>query len=314
MKIKKEFALDCGAYTVILINELRSQGRYSTADKYQSSMRSFSKFLAGKRISTIGFDQMNSSLIRDYNNWMKRHGLIPNTISFYNRILRSVYNKAVKEFHLKNRNPFENVYTGVARTIKRAASGREIAGVIGSKDDSKFKIALSRDLFAFSYFTRGMPFVDMAYLKKSYIKGDYLIYNRHKTGVRMQVRLEPEAKKIIAKYAEQTVSSKYVFPIIGQAQGEQAYQRYRSSLASNNRFLKSFQDKVSLDLTYYVSRHSWASNARSLDIPVDVISESLGHSNERTTEIYLSTLDAGKLDKANRKVLGGIKKLISPAE
>lgn len=303
-----------GTFTEALIEQLRAQGRYSTADKYLSSLRSISKFLRQQGKTSLRMDEVNSSLVVDYNVWMKSTGMVMNTVSFYNRIFRSIYHQAVNEYGLDDNCPFKSVFTGVAKTRKRAASGREIARIIVSETGGKARLDLARDLFAFSYFMRGMAFVDMVYLRKSDIRGGYICYERHKTGTCMMVRLEPEAGRIITKYAGQTEGSRYVFPILGQSEGEEAYKKYRSALSVNNRLLKSFQNNMSLVLTYYVSRHSWASNAHSLDIPLGVISESLGHTNERTTEIYLRHLETGRLDRANRKVMGGIKKLLSTVE
>jgi len=297
-------------YAQLLINELRREGRYSTADKYVSSLSSVEKYLKTEQLPDISLDEVDAQLVYGYNVWMRSNSLVMNTISYYNRVFRSIYNKASRQFGFVNLHPFEEVYTGVAATRKRAASGREIARVITSDTGCDPQLTLARDLFAFSYFTRGMAFVDMAYLRKSDIKGHYLFYCRHKTGAAMQVKLEPEAEGIISKYSSQTCASRYVFPIIGQAEGMQAYRKYRNALAINNRCLKTFQRNLPMVLTYYVSRHSWASNAHSMDIPVGVISESLGHSSKRTTSIYLSHLNTSRLDQANHKVMGRLKKMM----
>ena len=230
-----------------------------------------------------------------------------NTISFYNRVLRAVYNKAVREYGLNDCRPFRNVYTGVDRTCSRAVGENIVARLLSLDLGMDRGLSLARDLFIFSYSMRGMSFVDMAYLRKSQIRDGYLTYSRRKTGVTLRIRIEREALEIIRKYSTSGTNG-FLFPILGENRGAtQTYLCYCSALSTYNRRLKRLAGLIGTGtgerLTSHVARHSWATAARNTGSGVTVISEALGHSSERMTRIYLGNLDAGLVDEVNRRLL-----------
>lgn len=280
---------------------LRESGRYGQSINYRKAGRSFARFLGERGLCSPKLCEVTPSLILDYNRWLEDAGIVPNSISFYNRQLRAVYNRAVRDGLAKDRRPFDGVYTGVAKTCKRAVSLREISRVCSVMDNDT---GLARDLFEFSFATCGMGFADMAYLRRSDIHGNTLIYARRKTGTQVCVPLSQGAMRIIRKYSSVTGNSKYVFPILGDASGEAAYRRYLSGLTSYNRALRLMAQKakVGIHLTSYVARHTWATAARNNGAPVSVISSALGHSCERTTQIYLDSMDLSGITVVNRKI------------
>ncbi len=287
------------------IESLEHSRRHGTAHNYKSTMKSFSDFLNHRDIT---FSLMTGKLISDYEQWLFDKGVVRNSSSFYLRILRSVYNKAIKKGLAKQTNPFEDVYTGVDRTRKRAMDEKLIMGLLGLELKTE-ALRQSRDLFIFSYCTRGMAFVDIAYLKKSDISGGVISYIRRKTGQQMSVKVEPCAQNIIDHYVAKTKGSPYVFPIITATDPKKAFNQYRAKLGYHNRQLKTLSRELGeeLPISSYWARHSWATSARDKNVPLSVISAGMGHTSEKTTQIYLASLDNSVIDKANSEVLSPLK-------
>lgn len=282
------------------IQSLNNSGRIGTAINYTKTFDSFRAFLNGRNPS---LDAINEGLIGGYNAFLVNRGLVRNSISFYMRILRATYNKAVRLKLTRQRSPFVDVYTGVDQTRKRAVGEDVIVRLHRLELRKNSTLALTRDIFLFSYFTRGMPFVDIAYLRKSDIQADSICYTRRKTKQLMSVKIEPCIGRIIERYS--TPESPYIFPIITPSTHEEAYQQYRNGLHTYNRTLRKLSKMIGceLHLTSYTSRHSWATAARNQNIPISVISAAMGHSSEQTTRIYLATLENSVIDDANKRLL-----------
>ena len=285
------------------IDLLRDSNRYGTACNYERAMRSFRNF-AGD--TSIPVTAITEQLVENYNSFLLRRGLMRNSISFYMRILRAIYNKAVRQHLVVQTYPFRNVYTGIDRTRKRAVDETTVACLYRLDLHDRPRMALARDLFLFSYFTRGMAFVDMAYLRKSDISDGMIRYTRRKTGQQLSIRIEPCIREIIERY--RPVDSPYVFPIIKSGDADRAYIQYRTAINSHNHMLRRLSKMLPecCSLTSYTSRHSWATAARNHNIPISVISAGLGHTTERTTQIYLTALENSVIDAANSGILSAI--------
>lgn len=228
-----------------------------------------------------------------------------NSVSFYNRILRAVYNRAVEKEMTAQRYPFKHVYTGVDKTVKRAVSLAAIRQIKELDLLSKPSLDFARDMFLFSFYTRGMSFIDMAFLKKKNLCGGILSYRRRKTGQQLFIRWEESMQEIVDKYPAN--ENGYLLPII-KSPGRERLQ-YRNALRLVNNKLKAISEAAGLQtkLTMYVSRHSWASIAKSQNIPLSVISAGMGHDSENTTQIYLAALDNAVIDNANDLILKKLK-------
>ncbi len=224
------------------------------------------------------------------------------------RNLRAVYNKAVRHNLTVQRKPFEYVYTGVDRTRKRAVNEDVIMRLLNLDLKHSRALALTRNLFVFSYCTRGMSFVDIAFLKKTDISNGMISYIRRKTGQQLTVRVEPCIEEIIRLYQEATAGSIYVFPIIHAETPEEAYKQYQIALCYHNRKLKRLGQRIgeNLSLSSYTARHTWATAARNHNIPLSIISQGMGHTSEKTTQIYLASLENSVIDEANNKLLSMI--------
>jgi len=304
-------------FTTLQINNLIDDGRFGTSQTYAKALSSFVRFLQTPDESRrdILFTEIDSLLIYRYNRFLKRRGIIPNSVSFYNRVLRAIYNRAVKQYRFPDKHPFDDVYTGVDKTISRAISANAIARLLTLDYRYDKSLEFSRDIFIFSYATRGMAFVDIAFLKKSNIHGDRISYSRKKSGRHLEVRIEGLARQIIDKYKD--ADSEYILPILSAGMDDaKAYHTYQSKLTTYNKKLKELAKSLKgpTYLSSYVSRHSWATTARNSNIPMGIISESLGHSSEKMTRIYLGSFDSRLIDDANRKLMGQIKKFVSLQE
>ena len=158
-------------------------------------------------------------------------------------------------------------------------------------------------MFLFSFYTRGMSFIDMAHLKKSDLKNGILSYRRHKTGQQLHIKWESCMEAIVTRYAT-GCSDDYLLPIL-RLPSNNLRSQYKSTMFRVNKYLKGIARlcEITTPLTMYVSRHSWASIAKSKNIPISVISEGMGHDSEETTRIYLASLDSSVIDKANSIIL-----------
>lgn len=282
-----------------LIDKLRQGGKRCTADTYTTSMNSFARF---RKERDIGLDGVNSDLMVAYENYLKSIGICPNSISFYMRNLRAIYNRAVENDLTKQRYPFKHVYTGIDKTVKRALPLNTIRQIREMDLSRQPAMGYARDLFMFSFYMRGMSFVDMAFLRKKDLQNGVLSYRRQKTGQQLFVKWEKPMQEIIDRYA--VSETPYMLPII-QKPEEDKYRQYRNAAHLMNARLKKLGEQLglSIPLTSYVARHAWASIAKSKNVSISVISEAMGHDSESTTRIYLASLDTSMVDEANSLIL-----------
>jgi len=320
-----------------LANNLVDHGQYRTARAYRTTSRGLAHF-AGKISFTL--TDIRPSLLKEFQEDMVGKGKTLNTVSFYMRNLRAIYNRAVRESLVESpkKNPFEGVYTGVEQTRKRALSkedmallSRDLLPIENNKVERPKNIenlSAAQRLFLFSFHARGMSFVDVAFLKKSDIRNNVLAYRRRKTGQSLEMAVSVEMHRIINSFSIETKNSPYLFPIIKNP-GINEYRQYETGLKRQNIWLKKLsshcqlqqsserclstihcQSKIGLSqLTTHTSRHTWASIAKELNFPLAVISEGLGHTSEKTTSIYLSSFDQTVLDSMNRKISRAVKKV-----
>jgi len=291
----------CGGFISFarqLIVKLRQIGKIQTAETYTTALNSFLRF----RGSDLMFEEFDSNMMVGYETYLKSTGICPNSISFYMRNLRAMYNRAVEQKLTDQRNPFRHVYTGVDKTVKRAVPLKVIRQIRDIDLTLRPVMDFARDLFMFSFYTRGMSFVDMAYLKKQNLQNGVLSYRRQKTGQQLFIKWEKPMQEIIAKY--DTSGTPYLLPVI-RDMGADVRKQYKNAAHLVNGKLKSLGKQLGLaiPLTSYVARHAWASIARTKNIPVSIISEAMGHDSENTTRIYLASLDTSVVDKANSIIL-----------
>lgn len=290
-------------YMEKIIVRQKQNGKLRTSETYASALNSFRKF---RKDEDIMLDSITSEVIQAYESWLKGNGLVPNTISFYTRIFRAIYNRAVDEEVIEDRHPFRKVYTGVDKTVKRALPLPVIKKIKALDLSLHPELDFARDMFMMSFYMRGMSFIDMCYLRKNDLKDGHVSYRRRKTGQQLTIEWTAEMQNILDKYPENT--SDYLFPII---RNKEASERsvYRNVGYNINHSLKKVANMIGLNfnLTMYAARHSWASAAKAKGIPISVISEGMGHDSEQTTLIYLASLDTSVVDKANSIIMKALK-------
>lgn len=270
----------------------------STMDNYRTAIRSLSKYLG----HDIPLSSLDTLLITGYERWLKQQGLCLNTISCYMRSLRSLL--ALADSGLKA--IFSQVYTGTARTEKRSVSAEDVCRLKALHLPKGSFLELSRDVFLFSFYAMGMPFVDVAHLRQHQIANGQMVYHRHKTGQRVLVAIEQPMLDIIQRHAGRATAD-YVFPLLHQGTDHE----YRNLLGRYNRALHRLAalSGIGENLTSYVVRHTWASTAYSANVDLPVISKALGHINTQTTLTYIREIDDSRLAQANRRIIGMIESI-----
>lgn len=288
-------------YMQQVIDRLSRLGKHKLASNYRCSLSSFRRFRAD---ADLLFSDLTDDMMVDYEAWLRCSSICKNTSSCYIRNLRATYNRAVKEGIVTQCYPFRQVYTGIDKTMKRAISLPDLKRIKELDLSSSPCQERARDFFLFSFYTRGMSFVDMAYIQKSDLNHGILIYRRRKTDQLLSIKWENKMQQIVSKY--DTKESSYLLPIIRHPNN--AYQEYRNASRQINVHLRKIGEQLHLPipLTMYVARHTWANVARHKNISTSVISEAMGHNSEETTRIYLSSLDTTYIDKANKLILNSI--------
>ena len=301
----------------LLIALLLNNGQYRTSLHYRATLNSFKRYRDNK---DIALREIDAEVMRSYEAYLHHTAEVcRNTSSFYLRILRATYNRAVAKGLTPQQHPFTDVYTGIAPTRKRAIPTEDVSQIkhLESVKDLTPKEEMARDTFLMSFYLRGISFIDLAHLRKSDLKEGYLHYTRSKTRQRLTIRWEDEMQELLEKYQAQTASSPYLFPFLvddgNKSQNtidkkEDEARLYHNAEARISYHLRKFGAKIGIKgkLTLYVARHSWATAARDNDISISVISEALGHHSETTTQIYLNSIKSSEVDDANAKILAAL--------
>lgn len=302
--IVEEFKLYRSRYSLFrfmesVIMNLKECGKIRTAETYTATLQSFSRFRRGRDLM---LDEITPDLIQAY---LRAGGAVPNTTSFYMRILRAVYNRAVESEAIEQRNPFRHVYTGTERTVKRAIPIAAISRIKNLELPQGSKMDFARDMFMLSFYLRGMSFVDMAFLRKKDRADNHVTYRRRKTGQRLDIAWTKEMQSIVEKYPPNP--TQYLLPILTNPLSDERI-AYRNRASCINRQLKTIarMTNIKIPLTLYCARHSWASAARTKGIPVSIISEGMGHDSEATTQIYLASLETSVIDRANALIIRSV--------
>lgn len=282
---KEESPAATGSFSGFACGEIartRLMHRHSTADNYATALRSLLAFHGKKDIS---FAEVDSRLVDAYGEWLRRKGICKDTLSCYMRSLRAVYNKAVEQGLTEQKEPFGNVFTGISRTRKRSIEKADINKLRAVQVKPGSFMQLVRDVFLFCFYACGMPFVDVAFLKKSQIKGGMLVYHRRKTDQVVQIKLEPCMQEIINRYRSD--GSDYVFPFLTSQDEDTAYREYKRKFSYYNKTLKTLGKLAGVDkpLSSYVARHTWATLAFMSSVDMSVIAQALGHTDVKTTRI-----------------------------
>ena len=287
-----------------LAEHLKRTGKHRLAETYTSSVNSFLRFRGEQ--GDIRLDEIDENLIKEYEYYLLEEcKLCRNTSSFYNRNLRAIYNRAVKKKLTIDRHPFAEVYTGVDKTAKRAIPIQTVKDIKDLDLSKDAEMAFARDLYLMSFDLRGISFVDLAMLETGQLRNGYLTYSRQKTHQKLEIKWEKQMQEIVDRHHVE--GSRYLLPILSEEGGDLRRQ-YLNAIHWMNVQLKKIGKLVNcpIPLTTYTARHCWASAAHRLNIPTPSISQALGHDSEKTTRIYLNSLDNHVIDDANLKVIRAV--------
>lgn len=296
---------DFVAYAQERIAQLHESRRHNTAATLQTALQSLRRFW-GSTDSPLPMGELTPARLRAYQEWLLAEGVGLNTLSCYMRALRALYNQAVAEELVVDAHPFRPVYSKVRETSKRAIPAHYLQKLKALTLDrpGEENLALVRDLFLFSFYARGMSFVDMAYLRKDQITGGMLVYARHKTHQEIRIRMERCMQEIVDRYL--SPHNAYVFPVLTTTPETSGFKQYRSRACYYNKLLKELGRRIGLQvpLTFYVARHTWASLAFHNRTDLGIISKALGHTSLKTTLIYIKSIESDDdLHAANRNLI-----------
>lgn len=309
---------DLRLYMPEVIEILKREGKFPAMHVYACTLRSYEKFCAEERhpkntTASLSMQEIfTPERLKEYEDWLAGQQSSPNTISTYMRTLQAVYNRWMSP-GIEGYNPvlFKDVYTKVESRTKRALTAEQMEQL----RNTDFSVLTLRQQQVLTYFLlmfmlRGMPFIDLAHLRKSDLRNRRITYRRHKTGKLMVVDVPPDAMRLLQKYRDKT-DSEYLFPLLhGGLFMEEHHHRYQETLRHFNRELARLMKQLlpGVSVSSYTARHTWATLAYHSGVPVGLISQSLGHSSIRVTMTYLKPFDAEVIDRINRQVISLVKK------
>ena len=306
--------MNFGEYLDYFIQQLREENRLGYAESFKGLKSSLILYCDNLDFQFTHIDQQ---WLKGYEMFLIRSGKKENTIGIRFRSLRVIFNKAVSEKLVKREYyPFDDfkVSRFHEQTMKRAISKEDIKRIIEldlrtvTTYHSPY-LSLGRDLFLFSYLSCGINLTDMARIRYCDIFDGRLSYHRQKTGKLISFQLQPLALEIIEKYRKPDATpNDYVFPILDRKVHKTAVQirdKVRKANKATNKALHKIGEKlgIPIDLTTYLARHSYATVLKRSGVSTAIISESLGHSSEKVTQIYLDSFENSQIDEAMKNLL-----------
>ena len=327
MKDIKRVRDDLSPFTESVVKELERNMKLAAVHTYRCTLRSFARFSGGADAPLPMAEVFTPQRLKAYEAWLLWQGRSPNTLSTYLRTLHAVYNRWMPP-GTPGHNPklFDGLHLRVVSRTKRALTPPQMGGLISaglsqalpqghpqapSRPTDKQQAALS--YFLLMFMLNGMPFIDLAHLRKSdYSAPDATIsYSRHKTGKPMLVDIPPEAMPLLLKCRDKT-DSPYLFPLLDAhiRDAAQLYRNYRRVLRHFNRTLAVLARQLlpGVKLSSYTARHTWATLAYHQGVSPGIISQALGHSSIQVTMTYLKPFKSKEIDKINRQIIAEAKR------
>lgn len=272
-----------------------------TIQQTYNSLMEFNKHL------NIYFVDIDVPWLKRYETWLRKHGLSGNTIKGRFVDIRTMYNIAVDENLVKVEHyPFRKFKISKLQqeTAKRAITKEDVTRIMEYNTKNKL-VQFAIDIFTFSYIMGGINFVDIASLTKENIMDNRLVYIRQKTKKLIQLPLQDKAIELIEKYHDD--NNPHLFPILlaYHKTEQQRLNRVHKVIVNVNKRLKKIGKELELPitLTTYVARHSHATILKKAGVATSIISESLGHSSEKVTQIYLDSFGNEQMDDAMKNLL-----------
>ena len=293
-----------------LIDEFRRTDHLGNMSIYQQSKSSLIKF---NRTLDIPFSDIDCQWLERYEKWLKGRNIKGTTASILFRTLRSVFNRALSMKLIKpDIYPFNDFKVSKfdVRTKKRAVTKEDVKKIMSlDLSGERQYMQLARDIFLFSYFGAGINFSDIAMLRYCDISDGRVRYIRKKTGKEISFPLSNAGLEIIKRYSRQDATSEdYIFPILDRKIHRTEMQRknrIHKVIGKVNPCLAEIGKMAGLEthLTTYVARHTYATVLKRSGVNIAIISESMGHSDIATTQIYLDSFENSQIDEAMKNLL-----------
>ncbi len=290
-----------------LIEDMKVNKQFGTARSTKDALRAVKKFQGGKDFTF--YDLNLSWLMRFENDYLSR-GLSVNGLSVYMRALRAMYNKAVKaELVEKEAYPFDKYTIKSKPTVKRAISPESIEKIIALEIPEEEILFRTRNIFLMSFYMMGASFVDLVFLKVENIVDGRIRYQRRKTSRIYDIGITPQLQEILDHYTKGKTKDDFILPLIKRESDLDQFKDFESVQNRYNKHLKKLGELAGIGekLTGYVSRHSFATMANEMEIPITAISQMLGHKRISTTQVYLAGLKKNVIDSYNDQILGSVK-------
>ena len=294
---------------------LQMEGNFGTAHVYRSSLNAI---IAYRGKGDFTFHEVTPEWLKGFEIHLRGRGCSWNTVSTYLRTFRAVYNRAVDcRGAVYVPHLFRSVYTGTRADRKRALDTEDMQKVFTKLPQSSVvtsDMRRTQELFVLMFLLRGLPFVDLAYLRKSDLHDNVITYRRRKTGRPLSVTLTREAMVLLKRYMNRDSSSPYLFSLLESREGtKEAYREYQLALRSFNQQLLLLGQLLGLGdrLSSYTARHTWATTAYYCEIHPGIISEAMGHSSITVTETYLKPFRNKKIDEDNQLVTDFVKRIVT---
>jgi site-specific recombinase XerD len=286
-----------------LIVEMETAGRIGNARSFRSSLGALRNFCNDKDIS---FFQLNYDFLMRFETDHYAKGNGTNGLSAYLRTYRTIFNEAIRRKLVESElYPFKQYKIKSAKTRKRAIRSDAIKRIVDCILEPKHPLFHARNYFILCYYSRGLPFADMAELKISDLVDGRIHYDRQKTDKPYDIKITSEIRSILDLYTAGKERSDYIFPIIRRFDKDGKYKDVMWARSRYNKKLKKLAELCGIEenLTSYVSRHSFATRAKNLGIDTGAIKEMLGHESIKTTEIYLDTLPNDIIDELHKRII-----------
>lgn len=344
---------DLACYMQSVIGQLEADKKRSAVHTYTYALKSVTEFYGGEGTPMPVGEVFTPGRLKEYEEWMKLEGarkrssgkegaqkmdrgpkgLSLNTISTYMRDLKAVYNRLADEKVLAyNSKLFDDVYTKVESQTKRALEAEQMNTLLHTDiEELPGGVRCALAYFLLMFLFRGMPFIDLAYLRKQDVKGRCIVYSRHKTGRQMAVRIPKEAAGLMEEFRNMNPGSVYLFPILNEEDGQEGrskrdeqgrkdgqgrdngkvkkdkelYLEYLRALRNFNLKLERIASLLlpGVKLSSYTPRHTWATLAFHSGVSIGIICKALGHSSIKVTETYLKPFENEKVDAANDELI-----------
>lgn len=322
---------DLASYMQTVIEQLEADKKRSAVHTYTYALKSVTEFYGGEGTPMPVDEVFTPGRLKEYEEWMKQEGarrkngelkgLSLNTISTYMRNLKAVYNRLADDKVLPyNSKLFDDVYTKVESQTKRALEAEQMNTLLYADMEELPKgVRCALAYFLLMFLFRGMPFIDLAHLRKKDVKGKCIVYSRHKTGRQMTVRIPKEAEELMEEFRNSNPDSIYLFPILDGESEEEEQDRKNGKVKKDKelytdylRALRNFNLKLQriaalllpgVKLSSYTPRHTWATLAFHAGVSIGIICKALGHSSIKVTETYLKPFENEKVDAANDELI-----------